>query len=47
MRSTYAARREYFGEPQTPRSQAICRAVFAVVRNQRGQVLLVQRADTA
>jgi 8-oxo-dGTP pyrophosphatase MutT (NUDIX family) len=47
MRSTSAARKEYFGEPQTPRPQAIRPAVFAVVRNQCGQVLLVQRADTA
>lgn len=44
--STFAARREYFGGPHTPRAQAIRPAVFAVVRNQHGQVLLVQRADT-
>jgi 8-oxo-dGTP pyrophosphatase MutT (NUDIX family) len=38
-------RREYFDEPAAPPARAVRPAVFAVVRNQRAEVLLVQRAD--
>lgn len=38
-------KRDYYGGPDAPKANSIVVAVAAVVRNDRGQVLLIERTD--
>jgi ADP-ribose pyrophosphatase YjhB (NUDIX family) len=38
-------KRDYYADPESPKANSLVVAVGAVVRNERGEILLIERAD--